>query len=602
MSLSSDYPKFSSLPSSSGVYIWKTNDEIIYVGKARVLKDRVRSYLNRSVNDPKVRAIVNRATDIEWILTDSELEALVLENTLIKKHKPRYNIDLRENQRYPYLRVAVHEPYPRIEVVRKMERDGAKYFGPYVEAGKMRRVLNIIELVFHLRTCKIALPAKPNTRPCLNFQIGKCAGLCAGIIKEDEYQDRVRQALLFLSGKEGTLVNDMQTSMKHAVAVLDFEKAAQIRDNIDAIRKMHFKQRMVMRDIVDRDIIAVATAPKDGCVAMFAVRDGAVSARHHFYLKLAGGESAGEVLQTFIEGRYQRGVDFPPEIMISDVLPDPEPVAEWLKTESGRVVHILLPQKGEKARLMDLCRRNAEMLLEQLLKERDASAGKIHVSVEALKKELHLEKAPLRIEAYDISHIQGSDTVASRVCFVNAKPKKSLYRHYIIKTVEGVDDFASMREVIGRRIRAAMEDNDPLPDLLLIDGGKGQLSASVEQLQASSLSEQPIASLAKRLEEVFVPGIPDPLMIPKKSPALFLLQQLRDEAHRFAVSFHRKKRQQRAVASFLDTIPGIGEKRRTMLLKKFGSVDGVRTAAVSDLVKLGLSEKIVKLLHSKLLD
>ncbi|MBL8024848.1 MAG: excinuclease ABC subunit UvrC, partial [Fibrobacteres bacterium] len=580
------------LPQLPGVYLWKNDDEIIYVGKARILKDRVKSYFNRSSTDPKVAAIVSRSTDIEWIITDSEIEALVLENTLIKKHKPRYNIDLKENQRYPYLRVETDSNYPRIEVVRKVERDGAKYFGPYVEAGKMRRVLNIIETVFQLRTCKITFPVKAGTRPCLNFQIGKCAGLCAGNLSEDIYAARVRQALLFLSGKVGSLTADMEDEMIKASRGLDFERAALLRDNLEAVKKVLFRQRMTLKEISDRDIVAASVKERDACVAVFAVRDGAVSARHHFYLRLAGGESCGDVLQSFIQGHYQQGIDFPEEIMVSDEISDPDLLEQLLRKESGKSVKIILPIKGDKARLMDLCRRNGEMLLEQLIKAREEASGKINVMVEALQSELKLAQTPLRIEAYDISHIQGSDTVASRVTFVNAKPKKSLYRHYNIKTVIGVDDFASMREVVGRRIRASQDENDPLPDLIVIDGGKGQLSAAMEQFETAGIGNQPIISLAKRLEEVFVPDSQEAIMIPKKSPALFLLQQIRDEAHRFAVSFHRKKRENRAIESILDTIKGLGEAKRTMLLKTYGSVENIKVQSVDELTRNGISGKL----------
>ncbi len=597
--IKNDSPKIALLPNSPGVYMWKAGSEVIYVGKARVLKDRARSYFHRSTEDPKVCAIVSRATDIEWILTDSEVEALVLENTLIKKYKPRYNIDLKENRRYPYLRVAVKEIFPKIEIVRKKERDGARYFGPFVNVSKMRSVVDMVESVFHLRTCNTVIKSVDTSkRPCLNYQIGKCAGVCAGLVSIEEYKTNINRALLFLSGKSAILIKELEAAMNSYAANLDFERAAAIRDNIDMLRRVFNRQRMDSSDITDRDILAVAVGSSDSCVAVFTVRDGAVTGRHHHYLKLSGGESSGEVIQSFIENYYQSGVDFPKEIMVSASIPDHETVENWLATEAGHSVRIIQPLKGEKAKLMDLCVRNSEMLLHELLSSRDAAGEKVHVSVGALQKELRLSFIPNRIEAYDISHIQGSDTVASRVVFVNAKPRKSLYRHYIIESVSGVDDFASMREVLDRRLRAALENKDPMPDLMLIDGGKGQLSAVVERLQKAGLYSQPVISLAKKLEEVFVPDKSEPVMIPRKSPALFLLQRLRDEAHRFAVSFHRKKREERAVSSVLDTIPGVGSKRRKLLLEKFGSVEAIAALQMEDLVSAGINKKSAEIILS----
>ena len=589
--------KLKNLPDSPGVYLFKDEGgEIIYVGKAKVLKDRVRSYFHASVTDGKVRAIIARAADLEWILTDSDVEALVLESTLVKKHKPRYNIDLKDDKRHPYLRITVNEPFPRIEVVRKVARDNAKYFGPYVEAGKMRRVLKLIEKVFQIRTCKAVLPAKPGTRPCLNLQIGECAGLCQGNVSENAYRERVRRALLFLSGKGDSLLKDIQSAMALAAENQDFESAAMLRDQAEAIRKVLFRQRMRLTDLADRDIIAAATGGRTACVAVFLMREGAVTGRHHFFLKLAGGEGLPEILHSFIRDRYQKEVDVPEELMVPVELEDRDTLEAWLREESGRPVRILQPQKGEKAKLLEVCARNAEMLLKDYLTERDKQIGKVPAAVLALKKELRLEKLPAKIEAYDISHIQGTETVASRVTFLNGVPRKSGYRHYNVKTVEGVDDFASMAEIMDRRIRAFKEEGDALPDLILVDGGKGQLSAVYGRLKEAGLGDQPVASLAKRLEEVFVPGQSDALMVPKKSPALHLLQRIRDEAHRFAITFHRKKRGDRMTSSRLDEIKGIGEKRKEALLKRFGSVEEILKKNESELVEAGVPEKIARLI------
>lgn len=587
--------KLKRLPACPGVYLFKdTAESVIYVGKAKILKDRVRSYFHASVTDPKVKAIVSKAVDLDWILTGSDVEALVLENTLIKKHRPYYNIDLKDDKRYPYLRVSIGESFPRIEVVRDVVRDGAKYFGPYVETTQMRRVLKLIEKLFQIRTCTIVLPAKAGTRPCLNMQIGKCPGLCQGIVSEEEYKQRVKQALLLLSGHGEALLKALDSSMEQSANSLDFEKAAALRDQIVAVKKTLFRQRMRMADMVDRDILALAVDGRLACVALFNMREGLVTGRYHFFLKLIGGEAHSEILGRFIQGHYIKEMDIPDEIMLPELPEETSVLENWLQEEAGKNVHLRKPQIGEKLRLLETCTQNAEMLLQDYLAERDKISGRIPASVAALKKELRLDCLPMTIEAYDISHVQGHETVASRVLFVNGAPRKSGYRHYNVKTVEGVDDFASLAEVLGRRIRSAMEENDTLPDLLLIDGGKGQLSAVRQQLLEAGLKEQPVISLAKRLEEVFVPEQSDPLMIPKKSPALHLLQRIRDEAHRFAVTFHRKKRGRSMASSVLDTIDGIGEKRKIMLLKKFGSVEAIQETSENMLLEAGLSPAMVQ--------
>ena len=587
--------KLKNLPDSPGVYLFSDNERsIIYVGKAKVLNDRVRSYFHASVSDKKVLAITSKAANLEWIITGSDVEALILESTLIKKHKPRYNIDLKDDKRFPYLRITINEPFPRIDVVRTIERDGAKYFGPYVESVKMRRVLVLIEKLFKIRTCKVSLPAKIGTRPCLNLQIGKCPGLCQGHVSENDYHEWVKRALLLLSGKGDALIESINQEMEKAAHDLEFEKAAVLRDHVDAIKKVLFRQRMRMSDLADRDIIASAVSGRIACVAVFLMREGAVTGRHHSFMKLSGGETQSEIIASYIESRYGKEVDVPDELFVPVAIEDQETIEKWLKQETGKTVAIIFPQKGEKAKLLDVCTRNAEMLLNDYIAERDKQMGEVPSVIVALKKELGLEKPPITIEAYDISHIQGTETVASRVVFVNGQPRKSSYRHYNVKTVQGVDDFSSMAEILERRIRSSKEENEVLPDLLLIDGGKGQLSAVVDKLKQADISNQPVAGLAKRLEEVFVPGQNDALMIPKKSPALHLLQRIRDEAHRFAVSFHRKKRGKSMVTSILDGIDGVGAKRREALLKQFGSVDELRKKSGSDLVLAGIPESVAK--------
>ncbi|MFH0922134.1 MAG: excinuclease ABC subunit UvrC [Fibrobacterota bacterium] len=594
--LTRDFQKLAELPKNPGVYLFKQGESVLYVGKAGVLRDRVRSYFGAGA-DAKVRAITNRADGLEWIVTDSEVEALILESTLVRKHAPRYNIDLKDDKRFPYLRVTVSDAFPRLEVVRRVARDGEKYFGPYTDPGKMRRVLRLLERVFRLRTCRIALPARAGTRPCLNFQIGKCAGPCTGVLSPEAYRENVNGALLFLGGRGRALIEKIKQDMARAANAQDFEKAAELRDHLAAMDKVLFRQRMSSPDTADRDIAAAAVSDKSACVAVFTVREGAVTGRHHFFFSLAGGETGAEVLAAFLPERYHREVDMPPEILVSDAPGNPAALEEALTREAGFRVRILVPVKGEKARLLDLCRRNAEMLLAEILTDRDARTGKTPAALEALKKELGLLRLPVRIEAYDISHFQGRETVASRVVFVEGKPRRSLYRHYNVKTVEGVDDFASMHEIISRRARSSREEGgEALPDLMLIDGGKGQLSAALDALTQAGVHDQPVLALAKRLEEVFLTGRDAPVMLARRSPALHLLQRVRDEAHRFAVSFHRKKRDKNALVSVLDGIPGIGEKRKMKLLKKFGSVAEIKKQPLEVLISEGLSEKTAKML------
>jgi excinuclease ABC subunit C len=586
--------KISQVPKKPGIYIFKRGDDILYIGKAKGLRARVRSYFNPKVEDTKVKAIVKRADDIEWIVTASEVEALILESTLIKKHKPHYNIDLKDDKRYPYLKITAFEDFPRIEVVRSVERDGGKYFGPYVDAGNMRRVLKIIENIFKVRTCKTVLPAPKGTRPCLNFQIKKCPGLCIGNVHKKVYQDRVKDAVLFLTGKNKTLIKRMQERMKEASEALEFEEASMLRDNINAVKNVQLKQRMRLRDFVDKDVINLAVKKRDCCVAAFLLREGAVTGRHHFIMRLAGGETEPEIYESFIEGYYKKEIFIPKEIVVPMLPAGTRLLEKWLTREADRNVDIFIPQKGDRVRLLELCKQNAELLLDEYLIQKEKQEARIAASVEFLKKDLRLEKLPVKIEAYDVSHTQGKDTAASRVVFENGLPKKSEYRKYNIKTVKKADDYAAMQEVFERRLKRFIKGDEPLPDLFLIDGGKGQLSAVVEVIKRFGLLDIPVVALAKRMEEVFVPVSKSPLMIPKTSPALKLLQQLRDEAHRFALGHHRKKREERTLKSGLDDIKGIGEKRRTMLLKKFGSFEKIKKLSLNDLVKAGVSEKIAK--------
>ena len=386
--------KIRRIPAVPGVYLFKSGDEIIYIGKAKVLKDRVRSYFLPGNTDPKVAAIVSKTSGIEWIVTDSDVEALILENTLIKKHKPRYNIDLKDNKRYPFLKITVNEPFPRIEVVRAIERDNAKYFGPYVDAGSMRRTLQILERVLKIRTCKTALPAPAGKRTCLNFQIGKCQGLCAGNVSETEYSKRVKNAVLLLVGRNRALLAALEKEMQEASRSQEFERAAALRDGIRAVQRVMVRQRMSFGDIEDRDVIAHASEGRDCCAAVFQVREGVVAGRHHFFMRLALGEGEGEIIASFLQGYYRRERHIPCEIMIAAEPPDCAVLETWLSAEAGKTVRILVPQKGEKAKLVELCRKNASFLLNDFLVQKGKQDGEISVPLQFLKKDLDLPFIP----------------------------------------------------------------------------------------------------------------------------------------------------------------------------------------------------------------
>ncbi len=460
----------------------------------------------------------------------------------------------------------------------------------------MRRVLKMAEEVFHLRTCAKALPLNKPGRPCINFQMGKCLGLCSGVVIGEQYRQQVDQALLFLSGKNKALVNELEDAMVCASGDLEFEKAAGLRDAIAAIRSVIRKQHMAFNEAIDRDIIAGAMRGKDACVTLFMVREGAVTGRHHYFMKISGNESDPELFESFIENYYKKELYIPGEIYVQSLPANSDMLNPWLCHEAGRPVSIVQPQRGEKVRLMELARQNAELLLHELFLKRDKYAARTAPSVEFLMKDLGLSLLPWRIEAYDISHIQGSDTVASQVTFINGRPQKSEYRRYAIRSAGGSDDYAAMKEVIERRLARTSGDASKLPDLFLIDGGKGQLSSAVGVLAGRGLEHRQIVSLAKRLEEVFVPGKEEPIVISRRSPGLRLLQRIRDEAHRFAVSYHRNKRAKRLLHSELDALAGVGEKRKALLLKKFGSVEMVKRQDAESLAAAGLPRTLAETL------
>lgn len=602
--------KLDSLPSKPGVYQFKNLDaKVIYVGKAQNLRNRVRQYFSarsgsasggqksRS-SDLKVDALVSRITDVELIVTDSEVEALILEANLIKKLKPRYNVLLKDDKSFPYI-VITHEPFPRVFVTRRIIRDGSRYFGPYTDVKTMRFALKAVRDIFMIRSCNYDLTAdsiaKGRFKICLDYHIRKCEGPCEGFVSLEQYNAMIDKVAKVLRGKTDDVVASLRVEMDQLSAELKFEEAAKARDGLRALSVYNQKQKVVEMKEVDRDIIAVAAKEDDACGVIFKVRDGKVLGSHHYYLGNVEGKEEAEVLESLLERYYLENEDIPDEISLSGNVNSFELIQSWLVGRRGGAVTVNVPKAGDKAKLVAMVKKNAEFLLEELQLQKMKRGDLVPHSVQSLQRDLRLSVPPRRIECFDISNIQGSDTVASMVVFVDAKPKKSEYRKFKIRSVEGPDDFASMREVVERHFTRLVEEGGVTPDLIVIDGGKGQLSSAVEILQRLNFGGTPIIGLAKRLEEVFFPGASDPLSIPRTSSSLRLLQQIRDEAHRFAITYHRTLRSKRILKTELDLIKGVGKKRATELLESFGSVQGVKFATedqIADIVGPKLAAEI----------
>ena len=566
------------LPDKPGVYLMRDQvGKIIYVGKAINLKNRVRSYFQLRGQSPKTEALVARIQTFETIVTASEMEALILECNLIKKHRPRYNISLRDDKTYPFIKVTWNEEYPRVYATRRVEKDGAKYYGPYASAGAMHETLALLKRLFPLRSCR-SMDAR---RPCLEFHINRCLAPCAGLVEVATYREMVQTVCLFLEGRSTDVEKDLKRRMLLASEEMKFELAARLRDQLAAVRQVTEKQNIVT-GAGDQDVLGLARLGSQTCVQVFFVRSGKMVGRDRFMLSGGGeAESEGEILAAFVKQYYNESSFVPREILTPVLLPETELLSAWLSERKAGAVHLLTPQRGTKRELVQLAGENAVEALRQR-SERDAALeGKRSAALQELAEKLGLDTLPRRIECFDISHIQGAETVASMVVLTDGEPDKSEYRRFKLKTVEGSpDDFASMQEVTLRRYREAKE---PLPDLIVIDGGKGQLSSALEVIRGVGLAEIPVIGLAKEFEHIFRENISEPLVLPRHSEALRLVQQIRDEAHRFAVSYHRKLRAKRNLVSVLDHVRGIGTKRRQALWKHFGTIERIRTASVEEL-------------------
>jgi excinuclease ABC subunit C len=592
--------KLEGLPTGPGVYQHKDADgKVLYVGKAKSLRGRVRQYFQKSRRlDARMEAMLAKATDLEIIVTDSEVEALILEANLIKKLKPRYNVNLKDDKSYPYI-VITNEPFPRVFVTRQVRRDGARYFGPYTDVKNVRAALKSVRDIFMIRSCNYLIDEESIRRRkikvCLDYHIKKCEGPCEGLVSMDRYRSMINQVAQVLEGKTGKLIRDLERDMVALADQMRFEDAALLRDRMKGLKAYSERQKAVSMDLIDRDVLAFAQEGNDACGVVFRIRDGKMIGRHHYYMANVEYRTDGEILEPLIQQHYLGQEYIPAEILLSAGVENAEAIGRWLTGRRGEAVHLLRADNDEDQKLVKLSQANARFLLDEFKLQKMKRADYVPHGIRSLQKELRLDKPPRRMECFDISNIQGADTVASMVVFVDGRPKKAEYRKFRIRSTGGPDDFASMREVVKRRYERALAEGLELPDLVVIDGGKGQLSSAVEVLQALGLADQPVIGLAKRLEEVFVPGKSDPEMIPKASTSLRLLQQIRDEAHRFAIAYHRTLRAKRTLQTELDLIEGIGKKRAKELLEAFGSVQGVKFATeeqLAEIVGAKVAEKI----------
>jgi excinuclease ABC subunit C len=575
--------KLAHLPDGPGVYLWKGRDgTTLYVGKAKRLRSRVRSYFaNDQLESPKTRHLVGLIADLETIVVPTEAHALILEANLIKEYRPRFNIALRDDKSYPYIKVTVQEPFPRVFVTRRLEDDGASYFGPYTDVGAMRRSLNVVKRIFTVRSCNYDMPAQMPERPCLDYYIKRCKAPCILAQSQHEYRSMIDEVVLFLSGRPDEVVRRVKERMDLASEQLDFERAAELRDVLHHLEQMEEPTVVLEVEGGDRDVIGYARDGDDACVTVLRIRGGKLLSREQRFLTNIDGEDDTDVLTVFLAGSYVGMQEKARQLLLPFDFPDRELIEQALPES-----RIQIPQRGPRRDLIALAEQNARHLLEELKlssMEADERAGD---PVYELGRELGLQRLPRSLVCFDISTTQGTDTVGSCVWFENGRAKRGEYRKFKVKTVEGSDDFASIEEVVRRYFERRLNDEKPLPDLIVVDGGKGQLSAAHAALAGAGLADRPLISLAKRDEEVFIWGREEPLRLSRRSPGLRLLQQARDEAHRFAVTYNRKRRTMRTVTSELLKVPGIGPVKRRQLLKEFGSVQGVREAGEAAIAKL----------------
>ena len=598
--------KMSSAPTDPGCYIFRDKSgKILYIGKARNLRNRVKSYLSKGDLNPKTSVLVSKVNDVEFFVTNSEVEALILENTLIKKHKPRYNVCLRDDKTYPYIKIT-NEDFPRVFITRRVIDDGSKYFGPYTDVKSLRNTLRIINKIFQIRTCKYSLTGeiieKKKVQLCLSYHIKKCGGPCQGLVSKDEYDRMINKVEAFLEGRIDEVVDYLKEKMDIAAKELIFEEAARYRDQIRAIQSYARKQFVELPDIQNIDLVYFIIESRAALAVLFRVRSGKLMGKEPFYIGNVESAGTGEVVSGFLERYYSSTSLIPDEVLLNIEPDNSEILTEWLSSLRGKKVRIGIPKSGEKLRLMMIAEKNAKLQFEELRYKEGLKIDFVPKTLRSLKKDLGLENYPRRIEAIDISNLKGKQPVGSVIVFEDGKPKKSEYRRYKIKTVERIDDYAMISEVVRRRYGRLMEEGKRIPDLILIDGGKGQVSVAKKELDSLGLDNVPVIGLAKKLEEIYFPSLKDPLVLSKASISLILLRRIRDEAHRFAISYHRLRRKKEGIRSVLDEIPGLGKVKRIELMKHFGSVEKLASVSKEDIMKVPgigkkLAEKIWEHLH-----
>ncbi len=623
--------RLAATPTRPGVYIMRDEaGDVLYVGKASSLRNRLRTYFASPAGlPPKTRAMVGKVTDFEYILTESEQEALILESNLIKRHRPPYNARLKDDKSYPFIKIDLSEDFPQVYITRRVDlQDGARYFGPFANSTSVRKTLALLKKLFPYRSCTKAITGT-DPRPCLDFYLHRCVGPCIGAVSKEQYREVVDQVVLFMEGRTDRVVRALADRMAEAAEALEFERAAVLRDQIRAIEKVHEGQKVLQLSDEDMDVIALAPGQREAWVEVFFIRQGKLIGRDNFTMEGTQDDEPARVLTAFVKQFYGANPYVPPRILVQYPLEEAEAIQQWLREKRKGAVAVHCPQRGARRKLVQMVAENAAQGLEQLKVRQEADSSRLATAMAELREALDLPRLPRRIECYDISNIQGTNAVGSMVVFEDGEPKPVHYRRFKIKSVEGVDDYSMMREVLARRFKrlaaavnghASGEDGQDaahdgqagqgrqqdsgkaeswgiLPDLVLIDGGKGHLGAALQVFLELGVNDVPLASIAKENEELFVPHTPEPIVLPRNSQGLFLVQRARDEAHRFAITFHRQRRSRASVASAIDLVPGIGPKRKRMLIRRFGSVQRLREASLEDIaavpgMTLSLARKV----------
>jgi len=591
------------LPTNPGVYLMRDAEgNILYVGKAADLHHRVKSYFSASQKlSPKLKQLVSRVNDLDFFVTNSEQEALILELNLIKRHRPPYNVRLKDDKTFPYLKINPNEDWPRVYITRRLEEDGGRYFGPFASAKSVRQTLKVIKGIFPFRSCSRTITGT-DSKPCLDYHIHHCLGPCIGVVNKQEYAEVIKQVILFLEGKQETVAQELESKMKKAAEALDFEKATLLRDQIQAVNRVIEGQKIATTVKGEQDVIAFASDKNQAYVQVFFIRSGKLIGRESFVLQGTRSEEPHQIMTSFIKQFYASTPYIPPLLLLQYPVEDMPIIKNWLQSKRGAKVDIQVPSRGNKKQLVNIVAKNAQQGLEQHKIKQLASPKALAEALAEIERELHLPRLPSRMEGYDISNIQGMAAVGSMVVFEKGKSKPSHYRRFRIKTVPSANDYAMLQEVLSRRFKRSLKSDTStpsawavLPDLILIDGGKGQLNTALSIMRKVGVESVPVASLAKENEEIFIPQKTEPIILPRNSRGLQLLQRLRDESHRFALSYHQKLRKRETFASIFDTIPGIGPKRKRSLLKQFGSVRAIREATEEELTTAkGMTKNLAK--------